>query len=63
MAFRINAIRETFEETGILLTVDPLDQKQLDPEWRDRVHNNPSEFISLCKHLNVCPDIWSLNEW
>ena len=63
MAFRINAIRETFEETGILLTVDPLNQKQLDPEWRDRVHKNPSEFISLCKHLDTAPDIWNLHEW
>ena len=35
----------------------------MDPEWRHRVHENPSEFLTLCQHLNTAPDIWSLHEW
>ena len=62
VAFRINAIRETFEETGILLTLDDKIH-DLDPEWRTKVHNKPSEFLALCQYLNTCPDIWCLKEW
>lgn len=27
------------------------------------MHNNPSEFLELCKSLKVVPDLWSLYEW
>ena len=27
------------------------------------MHENPSEFLTLCQHLNTAPDIWSLHEW
>lgn len=61
----MNAIRETFEETGILLTVKKnLDNAStVDQSWRDRVHKNPSEFLRLCQVHELCPDIWSLSEW
>ena len=67
VAFRINAIRETFEETGILLSVPNNNNNdhtnEIDPSIRERVHKNPSEFIDICKSLDICPDIWSLQEW
>ena len=67
VAFRINAVRETFEETGILLSVGNKRSNQesdgIDPTLRDRVHKNPSEFINICQSLDICPDIWSLHEW
>ena len=64
IAFRIGAIRETFEEAGILLykscgskinlCLDALS------EWREKVCQNPEEFYKMCKHFNICPDVWSL---
>ena len=64
IAFRIGAIRETFEEAGILLykscgskinlCLDTLS------EWREKVCQNPEEFYKMCKHFNICPDVWSL---
>ncbi|XP_045193960.1 acyl-coenzyme A diphosphatase NUDT19-like [Mercenaria mercenaria] len=83
LAFRICAIRETFEESGILLVRDlnrvkneqitekeqPVSGKSavisdsiLKP-WREKVDDDAWQFISMCKELNLLPDIWSLYEW
>ena len=67
VGFRINAIRETFEETGILLHVplnegDEVKSGQL-LEWRDRVHKDATQFMTMCRQLKVIPDVWSLFEW
>lgn len=65
VGFRINAIRETFEETGILLhlpTGDTIKSEQL-LEWRSRVHNDSTLFMTMCRELKVVPDVWSLFEW
>ena len=65
LAFRIGAIRETFEEAGILLhknldgSKETLECNVL-TEWRDKVRKDPSQFYTMCKHLHICPDIWSL---
>ena len=67
LAFRVGAIRETFEEAGILLH-RPCDNgktgHQFDDanfaEWRERVRKDPSEFYAMCKSLSICPDVWSL---
>lgn len=68
VAFRICAIREFFEEAGILLARDKgevpsvvgmvpgtfspaikdLPQAEM-KEWRDKVHNNAHEFITMCR--------------
>lgn len=54
LAFRVCALRETFEESGLLLanknkeagrgyvSIFPLDPKDVD-KWRSTVHNDPSE--------------------
>ncbi|XP_078412438.1 acyl-coenzyme A diphosphatase NUDT19-like [Cetorhinus maximus] len=78
VAFRICAIRETFEESGILLvkpnapdkclkgqgtiTLTQYDQKEL-AKWRPLVQKNTANFIKLCRELNCIPNIWALKEW
>lgn len=77
VAFRICAIRETFEESGILLVVP--DGADVDThrnlvgayegdgeevaKWREEVQNNPLRFIEMCKELGCIPNIWALHEW
>ncbi|XP_023267782.1 nucleoside diphosphate-linked moiety X motif 19 [Seriola lalandi dorsalis] len=88
VAFRICALRETFEESGVLLVVSKLEEKSLlksiedrcatDPalhykvnelgsseltRWRALVNQNPSNFIRMCRELEVLPNIWALQEW
>ncbi|WAR13339.1 NUD19-like protein [Mya arenaria] len=31
--------------------------------WRERVDEDASQFITLCKTLDIVPDVWSLFEW
>merc|ERR1712241_1166675 len=65
IAFRLNAVRETFEESGVLIAKRG-DQQQLDPaelsNWRSKVRQDPSQFIQRCQQLKLCPDVWSLYE-
>lgn len=78
VALRITAIRETFEETGILLInrapsmngkktaaflAEDVFAKVNIPEWKKKIHNNPIEFVNFCSEVGLCPDIWSLSEW
>lgn len=73
---RINALRESFEEVGVLIcrTREQLGQlrapmcacykNDFDKDyWQEVVHNNPKEFLRMCQELKVVPDIWSLYEW
>lgn len=77
VAFRICAIRETFEESGILLVLPKgsertpsqevtktvhFDDHQLSA-WRLRIQENPSQFIHMCQELHCMPNIWALHEW
>ncbi|XP_037927778.1 nucleoside diphosphate-linked moiety X motif 19 [Teleopsis dalmanni] len=74
ISLRITAIRETFEEVGVLLcrnkhelhmnegftfVKDGFDKHY----WQQLVHNDPKEFLRLCQELQVVPDLWSLYEW
>ncbi|KAM9302220.1 acyl-coenzyme A diphosphatase NUDT19-like [Gastrophryne carolinensis] len=77
VGFRICAIRETFEESGILLVVPEgsgLDANQnfmhayeqneeKITKWREEVQNNPLMFIEMCRELRCVPNIWALHEW
>ncbi|KAI8759259.1 nucleoside diphosphate-linked moiety X motif 19 mitochondrial [Biomphalaria glabrata] len=85
IGFRITAIRETFEESGVLLARPLSDLKDLvhlsssshhpfgatycnipiktSMSWRNKIISDPSKFISMCKELEITPDIWSLYEW
>ncbi|XP_016945063.3 acyl-coenzyme A diphosphatase NUDT19 isoform X1 [Drosophila suzukii] len=73
ITLRLTAVRECFEEVGVLLCRN---RNQLDfgavtcvqdvPDleaWQRRVHNKPSEFLTLCRELKVVPDLWALHEW
>ena len=79
IALRITAVRETFEETGVLLLTNPrqdavgvngnnplsdLDNPGLDlSSWREKVRKSGAAFIDLCLETGLCPDVWSLYEW
>ncbi|CAL7950636.1 unnamed protein product [Xylocopa violacea] len=32
-------------------------------DWQSRVHNDATEFYTLCENFNCYPDLWSLYEW
>lgn len=75
ISLRLTALRETFEEVGILLCRKNLKNliggqpaqvlvQLFDREyWQQRVHNDAKQFLVLCRHLAVIPDLWALNEW
>lgn len=76
ISLRITAIRETFEECGILICRRdkdggansgwaeyisvPKDELRI---WRNKVHNNATEFLNLCQKFECYPDLWALHEW
>lgn len=78
VAFRICALRETFEESGVLLAVpagnalsevtrlpsnvNDLRSTELS-RWRSLVNQDPCNFIRMCRELHVLPNIWALHEW
>ncbi|KAL9874953.1 acyl-coenzyme A diphosphatase NUDT19 isoform 1-T3 [Glossina fuscipes fuscipes] len=76
ISLRINALRETFEEVGVficrnreqLLTIQQwsfckpaCDYQQ--SYWQEIVHNDPRQFLRMCRELKVVPDLWSLHKW
>lgn len=68
VGYRITAIRETFEETGVLfcLPACPNSTTVLKgnlENWRCKVQEDPQQFIKLCIDHKIYPDVWSLNEW
>ncbi|KAI9006541.1 hypothetical protein CLU79DRAFT_569907 [Phycomyces nitens] len=56
---KICAIRETFEESGLLITNPPAHTVPgfLPEEWRDVVHKDPSQFKVMCQKYNVKPAV------
>lgn len=79
VAFRICALRETFEESGVLLAVPagnassevtrrlPSNVGDLRStelsRWRSLVNQDPCNFVRMCKEMHVLPNIWALHEW
>lgn len=87
VAFRICALRETFEESGVFLFLTQRQQEGLLDRlseghtgellrdnsgelaggeltrWRTLVNQNPSNFVRMCKELQLVPNIWALHEW
>ncbi|XP_050422655.1 acyl-coenzyme A diphosphatase NUDT19-like [Adelges cooleyi] len=76
LSLRITAIRETFEESGILLckkvSTDSADTdcvlcSHLEIEsidnWRKLVQKNSSNFIDLCNKNNCYPNVKALQIW
>lgn len=74
LSLRVTAIRETFEESGILLckklncqnadssTAIHLEIDDID-KWRKLVQKNASNFIDLCSQNNCYPDVGALHLW
>lgn len=76
LSLRISAIRETFEEVGILLAKG---QKDLAMDasglyavaksgfdithWQKEVRSDSGKFFDLCELLKVVPDVFSLHSW
>eukprot|EP00755_Sulcionema_specki_P031947 Sspe_Gene.97687::Locus_71242_Transcript_2_3_Confidence_0.400_Length_1043::g.97687::m.97687/K13355/NUDT19; nucleoside diphosphate-linked moiety X motif 19, mitochondrial len=60
LMLRIAAIRETFEELGVLLAESPIPAP---PEWRDAVQKDPRAFLAGCKEYGVAPAAHTLSEW
>lgn len=71
--YRICAIRETFEETGVLLAVDSEHRPVMANEslikdirqgdWQSRVSSDANIFIDLLSQYRLSPDLSSLHEW
>ncbi len=64
-AFRLCALRETFEESGVFLhepTSSPPDP-ELMARYRPLVHRDPRQLLSLCREARVVPDLWGLCEF
>ena len=71
LALRLTAIRETFEESGVLLYrgagqsgafSDPAHTQWL-AVMREKVQREPGALLSVYQHLGVVPDLWALKEW
>ncbi|KAI4470665.1 testosterone-regulated protein rp2 [Holotrichia oblita] len=76
LSLRIGAIRETFEESGVLICRSyKINYKERvarwasfieEPEllkWQYKIHDDPQNFIELCRKYEVYPDVWALKEW
>ncbi|XP_014207099.1 nucleoside diphosphate-linked moiety X motif 19-like [Copidosoma floridanum] len=73
ISLRIAAIRETFEECGVLLCEQsseisdkahhfPISSDDLE-FWQKEVHGDPNEFFNMCEQLHCWPNLWALHEW
>ncbi|KAM5236560.1 acyl-coenzyme A diphosphatase NUDT19 [Ctenodactylus gundi] len=74
VAMRICAIREAFEEAGVLLlrprggrpAPGPARAVRPPPDlaaWRARVRGDARHFLQLCAQLDCTPNIWALHDW
>ena len=60
IAFRLTAIRETFEESGVFLaqyhSTTPTDAGAMS-EWCGQVRKDPTNFFKMCQQLNASPGV------
>lgn len=63
VAFRLCGIRETFEETGILLQADTNVNQEALKEWRHKAKEDDTIFVNMCKEMKLVPNIGALHEW
>ncbi|XP_003745029.1 nucleoside diphosphate-linked moiety X motif 19 [Galendromus occidentalis] len=73
IALRICAIREAFEETGVLLVTSskpdvsaPMRAFEQDIDqnsWRQKLRSEPRAFLDLCLTNKLCPNLWVMHEW
>ncbi|KXS14576.1 hypothetical protein M427DRAFT_135702 [Gonapodya prolifera JEL478] len=61
----VGAVRETFEETGVLIlgkSVRSLDSEAIE-QWRKKASKSPKEFVKMCESLDVTPNIERVAPW
>lgn len=75
ISLRISALRETFEELGVILCGKDMNSiKSSSPfskaftdcnitEWQTKIHNQHETFRLFCEKQNVLPDLWNTYEW
>ncbi|OXA63572.1 nucleoside diphosphate-linked moiety X motif 19 [Folsomia candida] len=78
VVFRLAAIRETFEEVGILICrktdrasnlcdydydYEQLSDRKVVQAWQTKIRKSPEEFINLCVELKCVPDLNALSDW
>uniref|UniRef100_A0A182R0H7 Nudix hydrolase domain-containing protein n=1 Tax=Anopheles farauti TaxID=69004 RepID=A0A182R0H7_9DIPT len=72
ISLRLCALRECFEELGVLLVANRQDRQTgfsmakggFDvPRWQSDVHDGRKRFVELYEKLNETPDLWGLYEW
>ena len=75
ISYRLCAIRETFEETGLLLAHEKIikvDEPKLNTsyysksdlkQWQETVRKDSKQFLNMCLELDVVPDVNGLHEW
>uniref|UniRef100_A0A2M3ZIG2 Nudix hydrolase domain-containing protein n=1 Tax=Anopheles braziliensis TaxID=58242 RepID=A0A2M3ZIG2_9DIPT len=73
ISLRLCALRESFEELGVLLVANRPEQSmngfsraeyqfEID-RWQKEVHDGQTDFLQLYSKLDVLPDMWGLYEW
>jgi len=72
IGLRLTAIRETFEESGVLLIKSPnaahsdtfsFENSSTLSSWRKLVHTKPEQLLNLYREVGAVPDLWSVKEW
>merc|ERR1712080_605862 len=66
-AIKICAVREVFEESGIMILNKSTKKKKLSLKecisWRNIVHEDPIQFLSFCSTYSTVPDLQRLQKW
>lgn len=75
LSLRITAIREMFEELGVVFCHDQstastspfshfFHTKDCDiPVWQNKVHNHEESLLAFCERFKVVPDIMNIYAW
>jgi nucleoside diphosphate-linked moiety X motif protein 19 len=75
ISLRLTALRETFEELGVILggksldsikSSSPYSKAFIDcdiPEWQTKIHNQHETFLLFCEKHGLLPDLWNTYEW
>lgn len=75
ISLRLTAIRETFEELGIIFCRKPSDSptspfssfyhaKDCDiPDWQQRIHDHKDSLMGFCEQFKLVPDMMNIHEW
>lgn len=74
ISLRITAIRETFEELGVVFCCPPNAEtspfssyyhtKDCDiPVWQKKIHDHQDSLLAFCEKHELIPDIMNIHEW